>query len=153
MTDLEARLQELEDKQALGALLARYTRAVDSFDWETWGRCWAQDAVADWGELGQLQGREAIVSASRAAETVYEHRGGMQHLLANLDFEVDGDTAEGTGNLLFAATLSVAKSPPDYALGGKYRWTFARGDEGWQIKYAALEPSWTAGEDAAGTFG
>jgi ketosteroid isomerase-like protein len=150
---LAARLAELEDKQALAALLSRYTLAVDSFDWEAWGRCWAEDAVADWGELGQLQGREAIVKASRQAETIYEHRGGMQHLLANLDFEVDGDTAKGTGNLLFACSLNSVKSPPDYACGGKYRWTFARGAEGWQITRAELKMAWSAGADVAGTFG
>lgn len=149
---LSARIQDLEDRQALASLLNRYTRAVDAFDWEAWGECWAKDAVADWGELGQLQGREAIVRASREAETIYQQRGGMQHVLTNLEFKVQGDTAEGFGNLLFTCTLNTAKSPPDYAVGGKYRWVFARDGDDWQISRAELTAAWSTGADVAGSF-
>jgi hypothetical protein len=131
-------------------LLNRYSRAVDAFDWDAWGACWATDAVADFGRSGNLEGREAIVGRSRAAQDIYRHRGGMQHLLTNLEFAVSGDTAEGYGNLLFSCSINSAKTPPDFAVCGKYRWEFVRGADGWQIKRAWLKRVWSAGPDVVG---
>jgi hypothetical protein len=153
LEQLEARLHELEDKQALASLLNGYSLAVDSFDWDAWGRCWAEDAVADFGPYGKLEGREAIVANGRRAQDVYKARGGMQHVLANLEFELDGDTASGFGNLVFSCSLNSAKSPPDYAITGKYRWKFVRAGDGWQIQHAWLRNVWGAGPDATGIYG
>jgi hypothetical protein len=152
LKQLSRRVEELEDKQALASLLNRYVRTVDSFDWEAWGECWTEDAVADFGPYGKVERREAILKASREAQAIYQHRGGMQHVLANLELEVDGDTAVGLCNLLLAVTLNSAKAPPDYAFGGKYRWTFARTGAGWQIERAELTTAWAAGPDIAGVY-
>jgi hypothetical protein len=149
--DLLTRLGELEDKHALASLMNRYVLAVDSFDWDAWGKCWAPDAVADFGRHGLLAGREAIVTASRSGRTIYEDRGGMQHVVVNLEFDVDGDCATGSGNLLYARTLDSARQAPDRAIGGRYRWTFARGREGWQIARAELHRTWTADRDVPTT--
>jgi hypothetical protein len=135
-SELLARLRELEDRQALASLMNRYVAAVDAFDWEAWGACWAPDAVADFGRSGALEGREAIVGAARARQSDYD---GMQHLIANAEFDVTGDTAEGYGNLLFSA------AQPRHAICGKYRWEFERGPAGWQIKRAFLKRLWTIG--------
>jgi hypothetical protein len=143
LDDLAARLQTLEDKQALASLLNRYIQAVDSFDWVGWGECWTADAVANLGsQHGLLEGRDAIVAASRQGRAIYEARGGMQHILINLEFELDGDTATGTGNLLYASSVDSAGAPPDRAIGGKYRWRFMREAPGWQIARADLVRTW-----------
>jgi hypothetical protein len=134
-SDLLERLRELEDRQALASLLNHYVAAVDAFDWDAWGACWAPDAIADFGRSGALHGREAIVEAARSRQAGYQ---GMQHLIANAEFAVAGDTAEGYGNLLF----SVAQ--PGYAMSGKYRWQFERTPEGWWIRRAQLSRLWTA---------
>jgi SnoaL-like domain len=106
--------------------------------------------VADFGPYGKLEGRAAIVAASREAQGTYERRGGMQHVLANLELELQGDTAVGSSNVSVIVTLNSAKTPPDYAFGGKYRWTFARTGEGWQIERAELSTTWATGPDIAG---
>jgi ketosteroid isomerase-like protein len=143
--ELLARLRRLEDKEALTSLMNRYTGAVDAFDWEAWGACWAPDAVADFGRSGLVEGREAIAQRSRDAQGVYRERGGIQHLIANLEFTVTGDTAEGSGNLLFSCSLDSAGAPPDFAISGKYRWEFVRTGDGWQIRRAWLRRIWSAG--------
>jgi hypothetical protein len=140
--ELLARLRELEDKQALASLMNRYVEAVDSFDWEAWGACWAVDAIADFGRSGRLDGRERIVAMARERQEAYRARGGMQHLVANLEFAVTGDTAEGYGNLLFSAALQSPQ--PHYAICGKYHWEFGRGADGWRITRAQLRRIWTA---------
>jgi SnoaL-like domain len=75
----------------------------------------------------------------------------MQHVLVNLEFDLHGDSATGSGNLLYASTLDSAREAPDRAIGGRYRWTFARGPEGWQIARAELHRTWTADRDIATT--
>src|SRR5919201_755065 len=114
--ELLARLRELEDREALHRLMCRYSRSVDSFDWDAWAQCWAPDAVADFGRSGPVEGRDAIVARSRQAQGVYRHSGGIQHLIANLEFAVSGDSAEGHGNLLFSCSINSAVAPPDFAI-------------------------------------
>jgi hypothetical protein len=147
---LLARVQDLEAKQALASLLNRYVQTVDAFDWDGWGLCWTEDAVADFGKHARLEGREAIVTASRDARGAYAQRGGIQHVLVNLEFQVNGDTAAGTGNLLFVGSMDSAGEPPDRAIGGRYDWTFRHGAEGWQIARAELRRAWNAGVDLRG---
>jgi hypothetical protein len=140
--ELLARLRELEDKQALASLMNRYVEAVDAFDWEAWGGCWAADAIADFGRSGRLDGRERIVATARERQDAYRARGGMQHLVANLEFAVTGNTAE---NRRLPDPSAALQSPrPHYAICGKYRWEFARGADGWQITRAQLRRIWTA---------
>jgi ketosteroid isomerase-like protein len=133
-SELLERLRELEDRQALASLMNRYVAAVDAFDWEAWGACWAPDAIADFGRSGALEGRDAIVEAARARQDGYE---GMQHLIANAEFDVTGDSAEGYGNLLFSA------AKPRQAICGKYRWEFERTTDGWRITRAQLKRLWS----------
>jgi ketosteroid isomerase-like protein len=147
LDQLLARVQELEDKQRLVSLLNRYVQTVDAFDWHAWGSCWTDDAVADFGKHATLHGRDAIVAASRDARGGYAARGGIQHVLVNLEFELDGDSAEGSGNLLFVGSMDSAAEPPDRAIGGRYRWVFRRGPDGWQIARAELHRAWSAGVD------
>ena len=143
--ELLQRLRGLEDQQALASLMNRYSRAVDAFDWDAWGECWTLDAVADFGRSGAVEGRAAIVSNSRTKQDIYRQRGGMQHLIANLEFTVEGDTAEGTGNLLFSSSVDSATTAPDRTICGRYRWQFVRGPQGWQIRRAWLRRIWSAG--------
>jgi ketosteroid isomerase-like protein len=143
LDDLWARLRELEDKQALASLINRYIRAVDSFDYDAWGECWAEDAIADMGRGDTLVGREAIIAASRSSQSMFEDSGGVQHVIVNLEFEVHGDVAEGSGNLLFASSPDSVAAPPNRAIGGKYRWTFVRGPHGWLIAHTQLHRTWT----------
>jgi ketosteroid isomerase-like protein len=149
--ELSARLQEVEDKQAIASLLNRYVVAVDSFDWDGWGRCWAPEAVANFGRHGELVGREAIVTAARNRQTIYQDQGSMQHILVNVELKVRGDTAEGGGNLVFVSALERPGGPPDHALGGRYRWIFTRDADGWAIARAELRRAWDAVSAPAGS--
>jgi hypothetical protein len=76
----------------------------------------------------------------------------MQHVLANVELELQGETAVGFSNVLVVVTLNSAKTPPDYAFGDKYRWTFARTGDGWQIERAELRTAWATGPDIAGVY-
>lgn len=98
--DLAARLRELEDKEALRALMIQGWSALDRKDWRTWIGCWTEDAVLEFGPWDRIHGREAILAKVAEAESPYVS---MQHHILNMLFEVNGDRATGIGYLWFVA--------------------------------------------------
>jgi hypothetical protein len=59
---LEARIQRLEDREAIRSLVARYSLAVDDHDFETLGSLWAPDARYGLFDGVQAEGAEEIAA-------------------------------------------------------------------------------------------
>ena len=151
-TDIEKRLNELEDQLALRKLINSYHWRADHFDWSAWADCFTEDAEFDFsGEFGVMCGRQAIHDICKDnMDHVY---GEMQHVIVNLDFEVTGEnTAAGHGNLIFTALADPAKPDQNFQFGGRYDWSFARTGQGWRISRARLDSLWTHGENAGDVF-
>ncbi|GAA3864822.1 nuclear transport factor 2 family protein [Streptomyces sedi] len=147
---LEARLRQLEDREALRGLLMRGWRALDRKDWDSWIAHWAEDAVLDFGPWGETRGRRAIRERVEAAEAAYP---AMQHHILNLHLEVEGDRATGTGYMWFVAVTEPERADSPYAMGGPYDWEFRRGADGrWLMTRQRLGLWWTTGEDAGDRF-
>lgn len=146
---LEERLQVLEDKEALRALMNRYCRTADQKDWEAWSMCWTEDALFDFGPFGQHNGREVIRDVCSESEEPYQD---MQHSMTNMQFEVDGDTATGTAYLWFAGVPDKAKPAEHFDIGGPYEWEFQRTGDGWKLSVMRLRIAWTAGADGDAVF-
>lgn len=146
---LEARLQVLEDKEALGALMNRYCRTADAKDWQAWGMCWTEDALFDFGPFGQHHGRDTIRDVCSESEEPYQD---MQHSITNMQFEVDGDRATGTAYLWFAGVPDKTKPHEHFDIGGPYKWEFERGADGWQLSKMELRVAWTVGADDDAVF-
>jgi hypothetical protein len=151
-SDMEARLQELEDQLGLGSLINSYHRRADRFDWTAWADCFTEDAEFDFAnEFGTMCGRGAIHDVCKSnMDHVYE---AMQHVMVNLDFEVTGsDTAIGHGNLIFTALPHADQPHQNFQSGGRYDWEFKRTADGWRIAKARLEFIWTQGDNAGAVF-
>jgi len=58
---LEARIQALEDTEAIKRLKAKYWRCMDRKLWDELPDCFAADAMADYGPNMKFEGRGAIV--------------------------------------------------------------------------------------------
>lgn len=149
VTRLEARLQVLEDKEALASLMNRYCRTSDAKDWEAWSECFAEDAEFDFGPFGTHSGRQKIREVCEAAEEPYL---AMQHSMTNLQFEVAGDTATGTAYLWFAGVQDPATPSKHYDIGGPYEWEFRRIPEGWRLSRMQLRIVWTQGDEDQSVF-
>ena len=66
MTDLEGRIQRLEDRNAILSLIARYYNAVDDRDIDLVGTLFCEDGVfGRWNGTDRAEGREAIMSFYR----------------------------------------------------------------------------------------
>ncbi|MEV7422980.1 MULTISPECIES: nuclear transport factor 2 family protein [unclassified Streptomyces] len=146
---LTRRLRDLEDKEALRALMIHGWRALDRKDWDTWIECWAPDAVLEFGPWEEIRGRAAVRDRVVAAESPYP---GMQHHILNMAFDVAGDRATGVGYMWFVAVTGPGGTSAPYSMGGPYDWEFRRGPEGWLLTRQRLGVLWTRGEDPARAF-
>lgn len=147
-----ARLERLEAKAGLDALIQRYAATADRREWRDWVQCFAPDARFDLpNSFGLMTGREEIydVCVGKMDHVWAE----TQHNIASRDFHVDGDTASGTANILFAG-LPVGADPTQcYTMGGRYRWTFVRDAAGaWTIADAWEEFIWNSGSEEQAVF-
>lgn len=147
--DLQHRLQVLEDKDALTALLNRYCNLADKHDWEGYANTYAEDGIMTYESWGDTVGRAAIAKQS-GSENIFD---GLQHSMTNMQFEIDGsDKATGTAYLWFCATPDTNKPEINYAFGGPYNFEFKRAAKGWEIKTMRLKKIWSQGTDTLDVF-
>jgi ketosteroid isomerase-like protein len=144
MTEVEmaavvARLQRLEDIEALRALVNEYARTADAPDWDAWQRLWTEDAVFSYGPYGDIQGAKAIRDACESGNATLQRQ---MHYLTNVQFKVDGDAATGEGYLLHVG-IPRTDTPGEHAdFGTPYRWEFVRTADGWKISGEVLDVVW-----------
>ncbi|MEU1947742.1 nuclear transport factor 2 family protein [Streptomyces sp. NPDC059474] len=146
---LARRLQALEDKEALRALMIRGWRALDRKDWQTWIECWAEDAVLEFGPWEKIHGKEAVRAKVEEVESPYAS---MQHHILNMHVDVAGDRATGIGYMWFVAVTEPGNTSSPYSMGGPYDWEFRRGPDGWLLVRQRLGVWWTDGEDTLRAF-
>lgn len=140
------------DLLLLQKLINNYHWQADHFEWAAWAASFTEDAEFDLpGTFGLMRGRQAIHDTCKGnMDHVYQT---MQHVMVNLDFDIDGsDTARGHGNLIFTAVPDATKPHQYYQAGGRYTWEFRRTDGGWRISRARLDFLWNNGGDQADVF-
>jgi hypothetical protein len=105
--DLEARLDALESRQAIDALIAGYAQAFDNQDETLLSSLWYEDSRLPLGDFGNSEGRDAILVSARRNWRRMPH---MHHWMANARITPNGDEATGTvaANCLFFDVEQVA---------------------------------------------
>ncbi len=146
---LQKRLRILEDKDELTALMNKYCLVSDTFDFKGYGDCFHKDGTLAYSEFHTVSGRENLAEKARIALERYQ---GLQHSMTNMQFEIDGDKATGSANLILAATPDLSKPDVNFMFGGPYRWEFVRTEEGWRLWICRLSVVWTLGKDTIGGF-
>lgn len=124
--DLAARLQRLEDIEAIKGLKARYCAHVDIRDEDAWVSLFTPDAVWDGGEFGRYEGEAAIRQFFRSIPGLLNF---ALHYVTNSFVEVDGDRATGHWYLL---------EPCTFADGNQAVWGAARYEE----QYVRVQGEW-----------
>ena len=132
MGDLEARLQALEDREAIGALLAEYRRALDAKDFVAYA-----DLFGDDGEFvidgRTVRGRAeilAMLAELQSTGALSEAAGDDRHLVANVQIAVDGDRATAQSTWVY---LTREGDGPHLALVGHYDDVLRRTAAGWRF--------------------
>lgn len=103
MTDLDRRIQVLEDREAIKDLRAQYSSYCDdSYNADGIASLFVEDGVWDGGTRGRYEGREAIRGWFERATDLYSF---AIHWILNPLISVDGDAAQASWYLFMAATL------------------------------------------------
>lgn len=153
MPDLEARVAELEDVEAIKRLKARYALYADAKYTDRHERkspaetdavarqqagCFTEDAQWDAGQFGLLEGRDALFENFRDKPWRF-----AMHLFLNPIIEVDGDRATGKWTIWMLAT-DAASGTPVHMLGYTDD-TYRKVDGKWLMSRVVLTQKFLAG--------
>ena len=129
-TALEARLQALEDIEAIRSLKSRYLACCDAKDPAGMRACFADGPVAiDYGAVGQFDTADAVVEVFKQVGC-HPHMVEMHHG-SNPQIMVTGDRAEGRWSLHYQLINTLENSLTQ--LGAYYEDGYARTPAGWRI--------------------
>ena len=139
-------LQQLNDRVEIEELLVRYSRAIDTRDFDALEALFTADATFDGGGLGCPTGAAEIRAMIEGTLTGLD---ATQHLVGKSIIELDGDSAEVRTYLISQHIRESAPGPmKHYFLGGEYADTVVRTPEGWRIAYRRLDRLWKQGDRA-----
>ena len=137
--NLEARIQRLEDLEAIKQLKALYCEICDDgHDAERIVTIFTQDAVWEGKGIGKATGHEEI---GRLFKGFGQAMSFTQHMTMNPRISVEGDEAQGTwyffGPFTFRASDSQAAQAKWQA--ARYRETYQRVNGEWKIAHLRIE--------------
>ena len=130
---VEARLQRLEDKEAIRSLLIDYGRALDARDFKAYGALFAKEGT--WkGGMGSATSPQNIAKMvadgfSRMSPSLYES---SNHVMTSMDIDVDGDTGKAWSRWLWVVVGSDGK--PRVERGGHYEDSLVRENGEWKFR-------------------
>lgn len=142
---LAARLQTLEDREAIRDLIASYGPLADTGAADAFSQLWTEDGRYAVGGMTEAKGRAAIAALIDGAV----HRGlmadGCAHALGPVTIDLDGDTASARGHsVVFRADGTGGWAAHRVSAN---RWHLARTPDGWRV--TARENALLDGAEAA----
>ena len=131
-------LQSLADKIEIQELLARYARGVDTSDWELWKSVFTPDAQLDYTDVGFPVGTPEEIAAAFAPG--FEHIPWAQHVITNVEIDLDGDTA--TVRAMFLNPMQLPGMAEMSMCGGHYLHEMVRTPAGWKSRHLIEKNVW-----------
>ena len=134
--------QEISDRFEIQDLLYHYADIIDRKAADELRDVFTEDAHIDYsaydGSVGDLETTIAFLKQALPAFPI------SQHLNANMQIKVNGDTAEGRVMCFNPMEMSLGDDQPTHVfmLGLWYVDKYVRTDNGWRIKERVEEKSW-----------
>ena len=137
-------LLAVADRIEIADLLTRYTRAIDTHDWDRLDAVFTPDAHIDYSATGGLAAGYPEVKSWLAK--MLPMFGNTQHVLGQLEVTLDGDAAKVTAYFLNPMVLPQ-KGGPDllWEFGGYYHHDLVRTPDGWRSRRLVEELAWKRG--------
>src|SRR5580704_6935540 len=130
-TSLEARLQRLEDLQAITQLLIDYGEFLDLRDLDAFEQLWAEDAEFLMSSGRSARGQGAI--REMLAEVMELNANHAMHMETNPRIVLDGDTASST--VMFAVAFTQDDGKARVTMLGHHHDELVRTADGWKIRH------------------
>jgi hypothetical protein len=134
--DLERRIAQIEDIEAIRKLKARYCLYIDQPNEDAWISLFTEDSVWESDKIGIRKGREAIRVVFRSIPDFLRF---AVHYVTNPIIEVNGDHATGNWLLLEPCTFAQSNQPTWGA--GRYEEQYVKLGGEWKFKRLKLTSS------------
>lgn len=127
----EARLQALEDREAIRDLIARYGPLADSGDAAGVAALWTEDGSYAVGGMTEAKGHAAIAALIEGEMHRSLMSDGCAHVLGPVAIDLAAHTATARGHsVVFRADGAGGWTPFRVSAN---RWSLARTPEGWRV--------------------
>jgi len=137
-------LQQISDRVEIDDLLTRYTRAIDTGEWDRLDSVFTSDAFIDYTSTGGIAGEYPTVKAWLAEMLPMFPR--RHHLIAQREVSVDGDVAAVTAYFFNPMVLPQEDGTERlWEFGGYYRHKLVRTPQGWRSRELVEELVWKRG--------
>jgi hypothetical protein len=130
---IEERLDAIESRFAIDALIANYAEAFDTMNIELLASLWHPDSRLLLGANGNSEGLEAILAQAKVNMKRMPH---MHHWMANAIITIDGNKATG---LVAADCLFYHVEQGALQVSGQYRDVYERKDGRWAFQQRTFE--------------
>ncbi len=137
-------LAEISDRLEIEALLVRYTRAIDTGDWDRLDEVFTPDAHIDYTATGGIAASYPEVKAWLAEMLpIFPKR---MHMLGQVDSQVDGDTADVSAYFHNPMMLPGQDGTSTLVeFGGIYHHDLVRTPDGWRSRRLLEQLVWKRG--------
>ena len=136
---------EISDRLEITDVLVRYTRAIDTGDWEKLDTVFTRDAQIDYTESGGIAAAYPEIKPW-LAEMLPAFFPKRMHTLGQLDIRIDGD--EASCSAYFHNPMPMddgAGGEKIVEFGGLYHHTMTRTPDGWRSRKLHEEIVWKRG--------
>jgi hypothetical protein len=140
--------RQLADRLEIDDLLTRYTRAIDSGEWDRLDDVFTADARIDYTASGGMTGAYPDVKAWLAKVLpMFPKR---QHIIGQREVTLDGDRARVTAYFFNPMVISRPGVADElWEFGGYYHHRLVRTDMGWRSEELVEEIVWKRGVPGA----
>jgi len=127
--------EKYDDRQEIEAVLYRYAMCLDTKQYARLTEVFTPEASADYVGVGECRGLDSIIGL---VSGVLDQCGNTQHLLGNVQIDLQGDKATSRCYL-----QAIHAGLGDYAdqlmiVWGEYRDRLVKTPAGWRISYREL---------------
>lgn len=142
-----ALLEQVEAKQALQQLNARFSRAMDRMDRCLMVSLWTDDGEVDWG--AHKGSAKPFVIAATSPDASLER---SFHSVSNEYFEIDGHSAIGEISVIIVSTLVENGQKTDRLVGGRFLDRYRKEGEQWKIAKRTFVHDWNMHQPASAVW-
>jgi hypothetical protein len=140
MSDVEARLAAIEDRQALTDLLSAYCRTLDDHDHAGLRALVTDDLHAEHGGMiPPIDGGDAFIAVLQHPPPTIRQ---WQHYVSNVEVDIDGDTAKVWAFLHAWHEVDLGDGDQIVPAGGRYEIDAVRTPTGWRIRRLDVHHTW-----------
>jgi len=120
-----------EDREQIRELYARYAIYVDNERFDDWVQCFTPDGVFDSPMFGKLAGHDELREFTQSYSRSWDG-GKVRHMMVNVSFDIDDDTATGFCNLIY---FSLKNGKMEIAAVGAYSDKLHKINGEWRFTY------------------